>query len=147
MYQFLAEHRILLAMRIDSAAGEHIRYVIRDTVEYYRALNGMLLSGAMRNVTLPGLVGHCGIFEPLRQEEIRSLEEFDVPRFTLSTSSDSLCGIQKCFRLSGHRAVLDAIDRLCEDDLKRQVKLIRLSWSLFRVASLLSKKVYESGPA
>ena len=147
-YRFLVEHRMLLTKRIKSAAGEQIRYVIRDTVEYYRALNGMLLPGAMRGVTLPSLVDHCGIFEPLRQEEVRSLEEFDVPRFTLSTSSYSLYGIEKCFRLCGHEVVLESIERLCEDDLKRQVKLIRLSWSLFRIASLLSKKtLYESDPA
>jgi type 2 lantibiotic biosynthesis protein LanM len=135
-YRFLMHHRRDLIAQACSAAKEQIRYVIRDTLEYYRSLNRIPF--ATSDVTLPTLPGSHTVFEPLSEAELRSLGNLDIPRFTLATSSCSLAGVEGCFRLSGLEAVCAGIEALCEEDLKKQLKILDLSWNLFRAADLLS---------
>ena len=132
-YGFLMEHREELLVQISDAAKEPIRYVIRDTAEYYVALNRF-----PRGAMLSKLTGPRAVFEPLRGAEMLSLRELDIPRFVLAASDRSLCEVEGCFPLSGYEAVCAGIDRLNPEDLSRQLKLIQMSWNLFHAAELLS---------
>jgi lantibiotic modifying enzyme len=67
---------------------------------------------------------------PLLRHEIRALERLDVPYFTSSTASDSLrLGpnevIEDCFLGPSYEQVMTRLRNLDDDDLERQVGIIR----------------------
>jgi class II lanthipeptide synthase len=137
-YRFLADHRRQLIAQIQSAACLRVRYIFRETVEYYEALNGGLRSTATPGITLSALPHSRAVFDSLRQHEVHALEQLDIPRFMLPATSCDLCGVENCFSGSGFELVADRIERLREEDLEQQENLLRLSWSFFGVSNSLS---------
>lgn len=136
-YCFLADHRRQLAAQIQSAKYLPVRYIFRETLEYYEAINDGLRSGASRRITLGALPRFRAVFDPFRHDEVHALEQLDIPRFTLPASSCDLGGVERCFRESGFALVTNRMEGLCEQDLERQVDALRLAWSLARLFTSL----------
>ena len=137
-YLFLVDHRSPLLAKIKTAAGLQVRYLVRETVEYYEALNDGLGSTTISGVTLRTLTKSRAVFDPLLPDEVNALKQLDIPRFTLPTTSCDLCEVENSFRACGLEMAIDHIERLGARDLEQQVTKLRLSWSLFRLASSLS---------
>jgi lantibiotic modifying enzyme len=136
-YRFLAGHRHQLMAQIHKVRGLPVRYLVRDTVEYYETISEMLQSPTECSVALRPLPGSHAVFRPLQQDERLALERLDIPRFTLPANSRNLSGVKGCFRLSGFAVAAERIERLCEQDLERQVNFLRLAWNMSRVSELL----------
>jgi len=136
-YRFLAEHRNDVLGWIRTAAALPVRYLIRETMEYYEALQFDLSREIEGDVLLPALPSARMIFSDLRQEENASLKRLDIPRFNLAAEDRSLCGLESCFYRSGLELVLAGIEELSEKDLAKQIQHIHLSWSLSQIASSL----------
>lgn len=136
-YRFLAYRRQHLIRQIHKAQGLRIRYLIRGTVEYYEAISEMLHSKSGGGIKLKPLPQSHAVFDPLQQDEVQALERLDIPRFTLPANSRNLSGVQSCFTASGFEVAANLIKRLCEQDLERQAKFLRLAWGLSRVSELL----------
>jgi type 2 lantibiotic biosynthesis protein LanM len=137
-YRFLANHRRQLMAQIHNAACLQVRYILRETVEYYDSLNDGLRSTDMIGIRLGPLPPSRVVFDPLRQHEVNALEELDIPRFTFAANSTDLCEVEHCFPLCGLELVADRIERLSEHDLEEQLTHLHLSWSLLRVSRSLS---------
>jgi type 2 lantibiotic biosynthesis protein LanM len=130
-YHFAASRRAALLEKIGSAAGLEVRYLVRETTEYYSAWTGEAESPLCLSELQPP-------FSALRPREFAALGQFDIPRFTLAASSRSLCGIEDCFIQSGHELAAAGIRCLDEKDLERQIHHLRLSWGLSRMARALT---------
>jgi lantibiotic modifying enzyme len=136
-YDFLAGRGPALLDQLKSAAHEHVRYVFRNTFEYYAALIAAARSDASGRVSLPALPPARAAFQALEEDEIRALAQFDIPRFTLPASSESLAHAHNCFRQSGFDLARAGVEQLGEEDKKRHLAAIRLSWSLYHAAKCL----------
>jgi len=137
-YRFLAEHRNDVLAWIRTAAALPVRYLIRETMEYYEALQFDLSCEREGAVILPALASAHMIFADLRQEENAALERLDIPRFTLAAEERSLCGLSGCFYRSGLELALVGIEELSEKDLAKQIQYIHLSWSLSLISTSLA---------
>jgi type 2 lantibiotic biosynthesis protein LanM len=140
-YRFLAERRQDLSTRIEKASAFQIRYLVRETVDYYAAYKTSARGGFAPTpelcIALPDLPGARGVLAPLRPVELGALRQFDVPRFTMAAGGRSIEGIEDCFHRSGVELAVFCVERLCEEDLETQVQHIRLSWGLSRLARSL----------
>jgi lantibiotic modifying enzyme len=123
---------------MECVRGEHVRYVLRDTLEYYQALTEALGPGVTGNVILGSLPSFRALFSSLEKDEVSSLERLDIPRFTLPTASRDLAGLKDCFAVSGYDLACQALKRLSEEDMQQQVAFIKLAWSFYRVSRSLS---------
>ncbi len=130
-YGFLVQHRNAVAEKIEAAAKYQVRYLLRDTPEYYQAMVAIALRRGSKQQALSSLPPAKSAFEALYTAEAESLIRFEVPRFTLSADSRDLCGVRECFAMSGHGAVVDAVTTLSEEEMQRQLKLLRISWSIY----------------
>lgn len=137
-YRFLADHRNDVLAWIRTAAALPVRYLIRETMEYYEALQLDLSREIEGAVILPALASARMIFSDLREEENASLERLDIPRFILAAEERSLCGLESCFYRSGLDLALAGIEELSEKDLAKQIQHIRLSWSLSQISASLA---------
>lgn len=137
-YRFLASHRRELLTQLECVKAEHVRYVLRDTLEYYQALTEALSLGVTGHTTLEPLPSSRGLFSTLQDDEVSSLEQLDIPRFTLPTSSRDLAGLKDCFATSGYDLACQAVERLSEEDMQQQLAYIKLAWSFYRVSRSLS---------
>ncbi len=137
-YRFLADYRSEVLAWIRTAAALRVRYLIRETMEYYEALQFDLSGETEGAVILPPLAAAHMIFSDLRQEETVSLERLDIPRFTLAAGERSLCGLDGCFYRSGLELALAGIEELSEKDLAKQIQHIHLSWSLSKISTSLA---------
>ncbi len=137
-YRFLAAHRKDVFAWIRTAAGLPVRYLIRETMEYYEALHFDLSGKIEWAVILPALAPARMIFSALRQEEIASLERLDIPRFILAVEERSLYSLESCFYRSGLAAALAGIEELSDKDLAKQIQYIHLSWSLSQISVSLA---------
>jgi type 2 lantibiotic biosynthesis protein LanM len=137
-YRFLADHRNDVLAWIRTAAALPVRYLIRETMEYYEALQFDLSREIEGAVILPALASARMIFSDLRQEENASLERLDIPRFILAAEERSLCGLESCFYRSGLELALSGIEELSEKDLAKQIQHIHLSWSLSQISASLA---------
>ena len=137
-YRYLAGHRNDVLAWIRTAATLPVRYLIRETMEYYEVLQFNLSPEIEGPITLPELASARMIFSVLRQEEVASLERLDIPRFTLAAEDRSLCGLESCFYRSGLEAALAGVEELSERDLAKQLQFIQLSWSLSQISSSLA---------
>lgn len=136
-YQFLLDHRPYLLAQVQDAAGLHVRYVFRETIEYYETLNSALELQQSPAVHLPPLPRPRAVLDQLRETEVHALKQLDIPRFTRTVGSRDLCGVEDCFLRSGSDRVAERIEHLSAEDLAQQEQFIRLSWSLFRLSSAL----------
>jgi lantibiotic modifying enzyme len=137
VYRFLADHRYDVLEWIQTAAALPVRYLIRETMEYYEALQFDLSSEMEDGVLLPALPSARGIFSELRQEENAALKRLDIPRFSLAAGDLSLCGLESCFYRSGLELALAGVEELSEKDLAKQIQHIHLSWSLSQISASL----------
>jgi type 2 lantibiotic biosynthesis protein LanM len=137
-YRFFAGHRSEVLAWVRTAATLPVRYLIRETMEYYQALQFDLSRGIEGAVTLPSLASAKIIFSYLSEEEKASLERLDIPRFTLTAEARSLCGLESCFYRSGLERALAGIEELSEKDLAKQIQHIHLSWSLSQISASLT---------
>jgi lantibiotic modifying enzyme len=137
VYRFLADHRNDVLEWIRTAAALPVRYLIRETMEYYEALQFDLSSEMEDGVLLPALPSARGIFSELRQEENAALKRLDIPRFSLAAGDLSLCGLESCFYRSGLELALAGVEELSEKDLAKQIQHIHLSWSLSQISASL----------
>lgn len=137
IYRFLADHRGDLMTEIHKAQRLTIRYVFRETVEYYEAMSERVCSKATHEMMLRTLSGTHAVFDPLQQDEVRALEQLDIPRFTLIPNSRDLGRVRGCFGHSGLTVSVNILNRLCEEDLDRQLAFLRLAWGLVRVSDAL----------
>jgi type 2 lantibiotic biosynthesis protein LanM len=141
-YRFLAVRRQDLSTRIEKASAFQIRFLVRETVDYYAAYKASAPGGFAPtpefSIALPDLSGARGVFAPLRPAELAALRRFDVPRFTMTAGGRSIEGVEDCFQRSGTELSLLCMERLCEEDLETQVQHIRLSWGLSRLAESLA---------
>jgi type 2 lantibiotic biosynthesis protein LanM len=135
-YRFLARHRQDLIAEVIKAQCLRIRYLLRDTLEYYEAISQLRLPKTERQ-TLHGLPESRAVFNDLQREELQALAQLDIPRFTLTADSLDLCRLRGCFRQSGFAIAIGLIQRLCEEDLERQASLLRLAWGFSQVADVL----------
>ncbi len=137
-YRFFADapaRRNELVGLIRTASALPVRCLVRETMEYYQALSFEIGGGGQ--VVLPEPAGTREVFSGLRQQEIAALERLDVPRFVLGAGERSLCGLKDCFFRSGVEAAVAGIEDLSEADLAKQIRHLRLSWSLSRVSASL----------
>jgi lantibiotic modifying enzyme len=130
-YGFLVQHRDAVAEKVEAAAKYQVRYLLRDTPEYYQAMVAMAFRRGSKQDAPSPLPPAKFAFEALCSAEAESLTRFEIPRFTLSADSRDLCGVHACFAMSGHAAVVDAIAKLSEEEMQRQLKLLRISWSIY----------------
>jgi type 2 lantibiotic biosynthesis protein LanM len=141
-YRFLAGRRQDLSTRIEKASAFQIRYLVRETVDYYAAYmtsaQGGFAPAPELSIALPDLSVARAVLAPLRPVELAALRRFDVPRFTMAAGGRSIEGIEDCFHRSGTELSLFCIERLCEEDLETQLQHIRLSWGLSRLARSLT---------
>lgn len=137
-YRFLADHRTDLLAWVRTAASLPVRYLIRETMEYYEALQFNPGCAIEQAIHLPALASASMIFSDLRQEENAALERLDIPRFILAAGERSLCGLDRCFYRSGLELAVAGIEELSEKDLEKQIQHIHLSWGLSRISASLS---------
>jgi len=137
VYRFIADHRGDVLEWIRTAAPLRVRYLIRETMEYYEALQFDLSREIEGRILLPALPSARIIFSELRQEEEASLKRLDIPRFSLAAGDRSLCSLESCFYRSGLELALAGIEELSEKDLAKQIQHIHLSWSLSQISTSL----------
>jgi len=133
-YRFALRNREALLKRIEPAASLQIRYLVRETTEYYMAWNG----DARAALILPDLQPSRTALSALRSEELAALRQFDIPRFTLAAASPSIHGAGNCFPRSGHELVITGIHELSNHDLEKQLQHLRLSWGFSQAAKSLA---------
>ena len=146
-YRALLEHRGELLSDCGPLAifrGRPVRFVLRNTRIYQMMIELALHPEYLRdeksfrgclNEMIPLLPAWALAIDPkpIWDAEVAALTSLDVPMFTVLSDSKKLftdCGeaIEGCMRRSGHEAVIDQIGNLGEEDLRRQVALIRLSF-------------------
>jgi type 2 lantibiotic biosynthesis protein LanM len=137
-YRFLLDCRTRLPDLV--SPDLRLRFVIRETLEYYLALNRSL-----RAKNLSDRAGALQWLEPKQERfanlvgiERQSLLNLDVPRFTFragGTDLEDACGIvsPRCFVQSGYDRTADLVHHMSLADLKEQVETIRSAWALARL--------------
>jgi lantibiotic modifying enzyme len=138
VYRFGASHRRELLTQLENVVNTRVRYTLRDTLEYYQALTEMLRSGVTAEAVLGPLPPARAGLSTLRPDETSSLEQLDIPRFTLASASRDLGGVKNCLAASGYELAVQGIEGLSDKDLQQQEAFIQLAWSLFRVSRSLS---------
>jgi type 2 lantibiotic biosynthesis protein LanM len=133
-YHFAAKRGEALKEKLEAAGDLPVRYLIRETIEYYAAWTGKVEAP----IFLPDLQPAQTAFSSLMSDELAALRRFDIPRFTLAAASRSLHGIEDCFPSSGQELAISRIQEMNDTDLERQIHYIRLSWSFSRMARALS---------
>ncbi len=117
---------------------QSVRFLMRDSLEYYVAINSALHLSKLRGKTeldiqLSELPLRRRVFRPLTPFEETELRLLDVPRYMISSKARDLGGagysIPDCFEQSGYDHVIQTMERLSEEDLRQQSALIRLSLS------------------
>jgi len=134
MHRFVEQRQEAFLKQIEKARKLRIRYLLRETMEYYAAWNGE--AGA--SVSLGELQSSHRVFSELRAEELSALRQLDVPRFAMAADSRDLHGIQDCFALSGHELVCSGIRELGEQSLAQKIGQMRVAWAFSRIASSLA---------
>jgi lantibiotic modifying enzyme len=137
-WQFAAGHRDAIGEAMESARAQRIRYVVRDTPAYYRALVAGLYAGSFDPLSLPSLPGTKSIFAGLAEAERSALCALDIPRFTLAAGDTGLHGIPDCFPQSGYDLARRGLEILDEKELQKQCSLIRVCWGLYGAAKSLA---------
>lgn len=135
-YDFLVQHRQTLFDQLQTAVNLPVRYVFRGTFSYYAAVIAAARSDEKFSLSL--LPRAKAVFQPLAEDELRDLENFDIPRFTLPASGRDLGRATNCFQKSGFSLVRLGVERLGDEDKARQLAAIRLSWSLYRASKSFS---------
>ena len=138
VYRFGASHRRELLTQLENVVNTRVRYTLRDTLEYYQALTEMLRSGVTAEAVLGPLPPARAGLSTLRPDETSSMEQLDIPRFTLASASRDLGGVKNCLAASGYELAVQGIEGLSDKDLQQQEAFIQLAWSLFRVSRSLS---------
>jgi type 2 lantibiotic biosynthesis protein LanM len=134
MHRFAERRREGLLEQVESAREVRVRYLVRETMEYYAAWkheNGS-------SIYLGELQPSYAIFSGLVVEELAALGRFDVPRFTLAAESRDLHGVRGCFAASGYELALSGIRELGEKDRDLQMGQMRVAWGFARLASALA---------
>ena len=143
MYRFLMDHReALLAPEGPIAAfqGQPLRFVFRATRIYGTILDQamapeLLVNGAVHGVALDQLSQAfvIGVWEkpdawPILREELKAMEQLDIPFFTVASGSSELpigTPVPAYFRKPSYEQVRERIASLEPDDLEYQLALIR----------------------
>ena len=136
-WQFAAANRHAILEAMNGARSESIRYVVRDTLSYYQAIVAALCAGHLDGLTLRHLSGSKAVFAALEESERESLRRLDIPRFNLAASDASLGSAAGCFPRSGFDLARDGFDKLTQEEMEKQVAVIRLSWGLYGAAKSL----------
>ncbi|MFQ5541982.1 MAG: type 2 lanthipeptide synthetase LanM, partial [Candidatus Binatia bacterium] len=148
MYRFLKEKRGSVVAPdgpVSTLAHQPVRFIFRATSIYQSILlrtqhPSVLRDGADQSIQLdmlskPLLKGPAKhLLWPLLQEERQALERLDIPRFVACSDDDGLSTnaggrIEHCFIKPSYNLVLDRLNQLCDEDLDRQLSLIRDSLS------------------
>jgi hypothetical protein len=135
-YRFAMQRREALIERFAAAAQLRIRYLVRETMEYYAAWQIGHPGGIALAALPPPLAAHAG----LRPSELAALRGFDIPRFTTTASTLDLAGVGPCFARSGLDLALAGLTAVSEAGLAAQIQHLRLAWSLSQLAGALSPK-------
>ncbi|GGG93230.1 type 2 lanthipeptide synthetase LanM [Silvibacterium dinghuense] len=140
-WNWVSRHRSLLLDYLEQARDLEIRYVVRDTQDYYLALAHALFTGNPGAVVLPELDGERTAFSFLLQEEHRALAQLDLPRFTLSADARAIAlngaSGNEVFPRSGYAAAKEAVTTMHEDELERQLARMDGAWQFYAVARRL----------
>ncbi len=140
-YDFAVIRRADFLEKMKSAAELEVRYLVRDTTQYYSAWAGEMEAPLFLSELQPPFAASI-------PQELEALLRFDIPRFTLAASRRGLRRIGDCFARSGHELVTAGICGLNDQDLARQIEHLRLSWSLARMARALTLvSASEAAPA
>jgi lantibiotic modifying enzyme len=137
-WQFAGAHREELLDAMESARPLRIRYVVRDTLNYYQAIVAALYAGSLDGLALPSLSPAKAVFASLEEEERLALLRLDIPRFTLMAQDTGLGGIPACFPQSGYDLVCRSLEKLGEKELQKQCAVIRVCWGLYGAAKALA---------
>lgn len=136
-YRFIANHRDEVIALIGSASSLPIRYMFRDTLEYYVAVSKRMCSCNADHKCLPDLPPARSVFRELRDLEEEALIRRDIPRFTLRADSSALCGMANCLPVSGISRARNILAQLCDTDLHRQLSALRSAWAFSRIHDAL----------
>ncbi|WP_414565765.1 MULTISPECIES: type 2 lanthipeptide synthetase LanM family protein [unclassified Anabaena] len=147
MYEFLSDRRqALLANHnfLTLLQTQQIRYIFRPTNFYHLLLEKTLApeflrSGIERSIELDIVCQTCLTSEqkPLAwailQSEIQALEQFDIPYFGASCSSDALNiglkqPLEKYFKQPSYNQFLKRLQNLNQTDLASQIGIVRGSF-------------------
>jgi type 2 lantibiotic biosynthesis protein LanM len=132
-YRFIANHRDEVLALIGAASSLPIRYMFRDTLEYYEAVSKRMCSGNSDRTCLQELPPARSVFRELRDLEEEALIRHDIPRFTLRADSCAFCGIANCLPVSGISRARNILAQLCDTDLHRQLSALRAAWAFSRI--------------
>ena len=132
-YLFIANHRDDVLALIDAASNLPIRYMFRDTYEYYEAVSKRTCSGNSDLTGLQELPPARSVFRELRGLEEEALIRYDIPRFTLRADSCDFCGMVNCLPVSGISRARNILAQLCDTDLDRQLSALRAAWAFSRI--------------
>jgi type 2 lantibiotic biosynthesis protein LanM len=136
-YRFIANNRDEVFALIGTASNLPIRYIFRDTIEYYEAAYKRMCSGNSHSTCLQELPQARSVFRELRDLEEEALIRHDIPRFTLSADSSDFCGIVNCLPVSGISRARKILAQLCDTDLDRQLSALRAAWAFSRIHNAL----------
>jgi lantibiotic modifying enzyme len=137
-WQFASTHRDAILEAMEAAPSQRIRYVVRDTVDYYQAIVSALYAGELDRVSLPPLPAAKAVFAALAPEERAALLQMDIPRFTLAAADTGLRFVAGCFPQSGYELARRGMERLGEKELAKQSSVIRVCWGLYGAAKSLA---------
>jgi lantibiotic modifying enzyme len=132
-YRFVADHRDEVLALIEAADYLPVRYMFRDTLEYYEAVSARRGSGNSDRAYLRQLPEARSVFRELRDLEEEALQHLDIPRFTLPAGSCDLCGMVNCLPVSGISRARNIVARLNDHDLERQLSALRAAWAFSRI--------------
>jgi type 2 lantibiotic biosynthesis protein LanM len=138
-WRFVEQHRDTVLLMVEGAASLNVRYVFRDTPNYYQALVASLSVGNLDAITLPALTGARLVFVPLEERERLALRQLDIPRFTLCAGDTGLDGVAKCFPLSGIELARRNLINMSDEEMEKQAGILRVSWGLYGAAKSLSQ--------
>jgi lantibiotic modifying enzyme len=130
-YRFAMERRDPFHEKIETAARLQVRYLVRETIDYYAASTGAV-------ACLSPLQPSYSVFSALLPQEQAALRQFDVPRFSLEADSCDLHGIKSCFPRSGYELASIGLRELTDQDLRKQIAHLRLAWGLSKLARWLA---------
>ncbi|WP_446742411.1 type 2 lanthipeptide synthetase LanM [Silvibacterium acidisoli] len=111
-WHFLSEHRAQIASLLDSARNLPVRVLHRDTPEYYRQI--LLFALGMETDST------------LSAGEVEALRRCEVPRFTRIADENQNGAI-----VSGFEAVLQEVAVIDDAGLDRQLRMLRLLWTIY----------------
>jgi type 2 lantibiotic biosynthesis protein LanM len=144
MYHFLIDHREALLTTdspLAALAGQHVRFIFRDTRVYFSILNKLLnpkflRDGADYSIELDILsraylwLDSKPYFWSVLQAEKEAMENGDIPYFTTPANSDALVMnsvevVKDYFLEPSYDLVVARLKGLNEKDLDRQIGFIR----------------------